>query len=302
MAQPRIGVIGLGSLGGNMCRLLREDGYQVHGYDIDPERREAIRDSGTQPAESAAALARAVDQVVLSLPQSDAVEAACLGADGVLEGGRDGLLVIDTTSGYPDRTRHIAARLHEAGIALVDAAITGEEGGAGALPKRALTFCVGGAPEHVEAARPVLERMARYIYHVGPLGAGQIVKMINNMVCSAAGVAAIEGLLVAAKHGIDVEQAAQVLDKGTGMNFFCKHPELLTARGLKGGFQVGLMTKDLRHMSQFAKDSGVPAFMTDHTFHLYELFTRRLGYDGDILQQIEVLEEWAGVRMNGESV
>lgn len=169
-----------------------------------------------------------------------------------------------------------------------------------ALPKRALTFCVGGSDEDVAEARPVLERMARYVYHVGPLGSGQIVKMVNNMVCSAASVATIEGMLIAAKHGIDVKVAAQVLDKGTGMNFFCKRPDLLLATDFKGGFQIGLMTKDLRHMSEFARHSAVPALVTDHIFHLFELFVRRLGYGADVLRQIDVMEEWAGVRMNGE--
>lgn len=168
-----------------------------------------------------------------------------------------------------------------------------------ALPKRALTFCVGGSEEDVAEARPILERMARYVYHVGPLGAGQIVKMVNNMVCSAASVAVIEGMLIAAKHGIDVKMAAQVLDKGTGMTFFTRRPEFLTTR-FDGGFQIGLMTKDLRHMSEFARKSDVPALVTDHVFHMFELFVRRVGYGADILRQIDVMEEWAGIRMDGE--
>lgn len=296
----RIGVIGLGSLGSNMARLLASDGYTVHAHDLDPARNAAIAQAGATPCESAAAVARESELVLLSLPQSEAVAAAALGAGGLREGAQPGLLVVDTTSGYPERTKAIAAELAQAGVRYVDAAITGEEGGAMALPKRALTFCVGGSDEDVAQARPVLERMARYVYHCGPLGAGQIVKMVNNMVCSAASVATIEGMLIAAKHGIDVKVAAQVLDKGTGMNFFCKRPDLLLATDFKGGFQIGLMTKDLRHMSEFARHSEVPALVTDHVFHLFELFVRRLGYGADVLRQIDVMEEWAGVRMNGE--
>lgn len=298
--SQRIGVIGLGSLGANMARLLAGDGYTVHAFDLDPERNAAVREHGVTPCANAAEVARASDLVLLSLPQSEAVAAAALDAGGLREGAQPGLLVVDTTSGYPERTKAIAAELAQAGVRYVDAAITGEEGGAMALPKRALTFCVGGSDEDVAQARPVLERMARYVYHVGPLGAGQIVKMVNNMVCSAASVATIEGMLIAAKHGIDVKVAAQVLDKGTGMNFFCKRPDLLLSRDFKGGFQIGLMTKDLRHMSEFARESQVPALVTDHIFHLFELFVRRLGYDEDILRQINVMEEWAGVRMDGE--
>ena len=298
--SQHIGVIGLGSLGANMARLLAEDGYAVHAFDLDPARTAAAAGQpGVTGHNSARAVAENCTLVLLSLPQSEAVASACLDPDGIIDGARDGLLVIDTTSGYPERSRDIAAQLAQAGLRYVDAAITGEEGGAKALPKRALTFCVGGSEPDVAQARPILERMARYVFHVGPVGAGQIVKMVNNMVCSAAGVAAIEGLLIAAKHGIDVQQAAQVLDKGTGMNFFCKRPEFLLTPGFEGGFQLGLMTKDLRHMSEFARRSDVPALVTDHVFHLFELFVREQGYGADILRQVDVMQKWAGVRLDG---
>lgn len=298
--SEHIGIIGLGSLGSNMARLLAQDGYVVHVHDLDPARTAAAAATpGVTGHNSSRLVAQHSGLVLLSLPQSEAVAAACLGPGGIIEGAAPGLLVVDTTSGYPDRTKDIAAQLAAAGVRYVDAAITGEEGGAKALPKRALTFCVGGSEADVAQARPILDRMARYVYHVGPLGAGQIVKMVNNMVGSAAGVAAIEGLLIAAKHGIDVKMAAQVLDKGTGMNFFCKHPDFALARGVEGGFQLGLMTKDLRHMSEFARRSDVPALVTDHIFHLFELFVRDQGYSADILRQVDVMEKWAGVQIDG---
>ncbi len=301
--SQHIGVIGLGSLGANMAQLLAQDGYAVHAFDLDGARTaNAAEHAGVTGHNSARAVAEASTLVLLSLPQSEAVAAACIGPGGLLEGAAEGLLVVDTTSGYPDRSKDIAARLATGGVRYVDAAITGEEGGAKALPKRALTFCVGGSDDDVGQARPILERMARYVFHVGPVGAGQIVKMVNNMVCSAAGVAAIEGLLIAAKHGIDVQQAAQVLDKGTGMNFFCKRPEFMLTPGFVGGFQLGLMTKDLRHMSEFARRSDVPALVTDHVFHLFELFVREQGYGADILRQVDVMQKWAGVKLDGTAL
>ncbi|MFZ5491080.1 MAG: NAD(P)-dependent oxidoreductase [Pseudomonadota bacterium] len=298
--SQHLGVIGLGSLGANMARLLAEDGYAVHAFDLDAARTAAAAEhAGVTGHNSARAVAAASTLVLLSLPQSEAVAAACLEPGGLIEGAARGLLVVDTTSGYPDRTKEIAAQLAGAGVRYVDAAITGEEGGAKALPKRALTFSVGGSEVDVAEARPILERMARYVFHVGPLGAGQIVKMVNNMVGSAAGVAAIEGLLIAAKHGIDVKMAAQVLDKGTGMNFFCRHPDFALTPGVVGGFQLGLMTKDLRHMSEFARRSDVPAIVTDHVFHLFELFVREQGYGADVLRQVDVMQKWAGVKLDG---
>lgn len=298
-SQGRVGVIGLGSLGGAMCRLLMGDGYEIFGHDIDPERGAALAGDGVTLCDTPAQLAAQCDLVVLSLPQSQAVEAVCLGNDGIARSARPGLLVVDTTSGYPDATRRIATTLAEGGAAMLDAAITGEQGGAGALPQRALTFCVGGTADDLARALPVLERMATHVFHVGPLGAGQTVKMINNMVCAVAGLATIEGLLMAARHGIDVHQAAAVLDHGTGMSFFSRHSRLLTEPGLEGGFQLALMCKDLRHTAAFARDSGVPGLMTDHAHNIYQQMVAQAPQGADILRQVDVLQQWAGITLAG---
>ena len=304
MTDQTIGVIGLGSLGSSMCRILLQDGFSVLGYDIDPERISAMVDEGVEPRTSAAAVASDCAIVLLSLPDSRASEVVCLGSDGILAADNPNLLVIETTSGYPDATLAIAAELAKQRMRMVDAAITGEVGGAIALPQRALTWCVGGADADVAEAQPLLERMSRYFFHVGPLGAGQIVKMVNNMAGAAAGIATMEGLLAAAKHGIDVKAAARVLDKGTGMNFFVRNADMMFADDgpRRGGFQIGLMTKDLRHMSKFAHESGVPSLMTDQAFHIFELFTRQVGYDADILSQAEIMQQWAGVTFSGKPV
>ena len=299
MAQQTVGVVGLGSLGGAMARRLASLGWTVHGYDLDAERLDATADTGVVAAPSPATLAATCDVVLLSLPDSDAVQRACLGDEGLLHGARAGLLIVDTTSGYPLQTRAIASQLNARGIRMIDAAITAPAGGASAAGEGQLTFIVGGAEADVAAAEALLRALGEHIFPVGPLGAGQIVKMVNNMVGSAAGVAAIEGLLIAAKHGIDVKMAAQVLDKGTGMNFFCRHPDFALTPGMVGGFQLGLMTKDLRHMSEFARRSDVPAVVTDHVFHLFELFVREQGYGADILRQVDVMQKWAGVKLDG---
>ncbi|MBV1961102.1 MAG: NAD(P)-dependent oxidoreductase [Immundisolibacteraceae bacterium] len=300
MSFESVGIIGLGALGTSMCRLLVEDGFEVHGHDIDSSRADNLAAQGVTIQPSAKAIAETADVVVLSLPNSESSKAVCTGPGGICEADKPGLLVIDTTSGYPDTTKEIAAALANQQMRIIDATITGEKGGSIALPERALTWCVGGADADVAQARPLLERMSNYFFHVGPLGAGQIVKMVNNMVGAAAGLASMEGLLAAAKHGIDVKKAAEVLDKGTGMSFFSRNPALMFNDLPNGaGFQLGLMTKDLRHMSKFAHESDVPCLMIDQAFHLFELMVRKVGYDADILSQSEVMQEWAGVKFDG---
>ena len=141
-----------------------------------------------------------------------------------------------------------------------------------------------------------------HLFHLGPLGAGQVAKMVNNMVCSVVGVGLIEGLLVAAKLGVDYQKAAEAIDHGTGASFWTHNRALLSPEPMKGGFYVGLMTKDLRQMSRFAHDSGAPNPLGDLTYHLYQLFCRDLGYFGGIAQKIEVMQRWAGITLDGHSL
>jgi 3-hydroxyisobutyrate dehydrogenase len=129
------------------------------------------------------------------------------------------------------------------------------------------------------------------------LGSGQIVKMINNAASAIHSIATIEGMLVAAKHGIDPECVAEAMRYGTGYNALVSNPGGIKARAEVTSFSVGLMTKDLRQMSQFAAESHVPNFLGDLAFHVYELFTQRLGYAAGVGKTQTVMEEWAGVKL-----
>lgn len=238
MARQTVGVIGLGSLGGAMARRLASLGWTVHGYDLDAARLAA---AGVVPAPSPAAVAAECDVVLLSLPDSDAVQRVCLGDAGLLHAARPGLLVIDTTSGYPPQTRDIAAELHARGIRLIDAAITAPAGGATAAAQGQLTFIVGGADADIADAQPVLKALGGHVFPVGPLGAGQIVKLVNNSCAAIAAIATLEGLLVAQRHGLDLWQNLAVMRVGTGHTAFARHPTLLQNRGQTGA-HIGLMT------------------------------------------------------------
>lgn len=300
MDFKHLGVVGLGNLGGTIAKLLCEDGT-VHGYDVDPDRCRAAAADGVVIESSPAMVARNSDVVLLSLPQSDIVEQVCAGPDGIIASGKRGLLVIDTTSGYPTTTREIGARLEAAGMRLIEATVTALEGGVPAALKRELTLMVGGDEADVARARPLLERLASHIVYAGPLGCGQIVKLINNAVAAIQQIATTEGMLVAAKHGIDPEHVAEAMRYGTGYNAMVSTPGGLKARSEITTFSVGLMTKDLRQMSQFAAESHVPSFLGDLAFHMHELFTQRLGYAAGVGQSKVVMEEWAGVKLDGET-
>ena len=291
-------MIGLGQLGGTMAKVLTEDGT-VHGYDLDPKRCEIAAANGVAIEVSSAAVAAVSDVVLLSLPESEHVARACAGPAGIIGSGKRGLLVIDTTSGYPTATREVAAQLEAAGMRMIEATVTGLEGGIKGALKRDMTFLVGGDENDIARARPLLERLASHIVYCGPLGNGQIVKMINNLCSAVSLVATMEGVLLAAKHDIAPKAVAEVLTYGTGANLpaqtmsWWKDPPQN-----ENVFSVGLMTKDVRQMARFARESGVPSLMTDTVVHLYEMFTARLGYGTNLLRMRDVLEEWAGVKIN----
>ncbi len=135
MARRAVGVIGLGSLGGAMARRLVDHGWSVYGYDADPARLAA---AGVTAAQSPAAVGAACDRVILSLPDSDAVEAVCLGEAGLIRESRADLLVVDTTSGYPAQTRAVASALAGQGVRMVDAAVTDATD---VLPPSTITRC-----------------------------------------------------------------------------------------------------------------------------------------------------------------
>ncbi len=302
--MPRkIGFIGLGHLGSGIAGVLVDDGHEVHGLDADPERMARAVARGLIQEATPKAVAAASEVLFTCLPQSDIVTDVCLGPNGVIEGGKPGLLVIDCTSGYQPQTLKIAAALAEKGIRMIDAPVTGGEGGGGAIaaPNRALTMIVGGADDDVKEAWPLLESMSKHLYHVGQLGHGHIIKAINNTVAFASRIATFEGFMVAAKYGIDAVTVANVMVNGTGLTGTAKRVADAGAVNPGGNrptaFSIGLMTKDMRHMSMLARETGVPAFLSDHAFHVGEIITRKLGYDADIMIAGQVLEEWAGVKL-----
>jgi 3-hydroxyisobutyrate dehydrogenase len=301
MDFKHLGVVGLGNLGGTIAKLLTEDGT-VHGYDPDPERCRVAAAGGVIIEPSPAALARNSDIVLLSLPQSDIVDAVCTGPEGIIASGKRGLLVVDTTSGYPATTIEVGAKLEAAGMRMIEATVTALEGGVPAALKRNLTLIVGGDEADVARARPLLERLASHIVYAGPLGSGQIVKLINNAVAAIQQIATTEGMLVAAKHGIDPEHVAEAMRYGTGYNAMVSAPGRLKALAEITTFSVGLMTKDLRQMSQLAAESHVPTFLGDLAFHMHEIFTQQLGYEAGVGQLRQVMEEWAGVKIEREKL
>ena len=183
--SPAIGFLGLGTMGGPMARRLVASGYDVTGFDIDPARTKAAAEAGILPATSPAGVARAADVVLSSLTDPAAVRRAYLGEDGAVAVVRRDATLIDLSTIDPDTWREVAAAAKARGADCLDAPISGGPTDAGS---GGLVFMVGGEAAVLARVRPVLETLARELHHVGPLGSGYIVKLVNNVMSMGAAV------------------------------------------------------------------------------------------------------------------
>ena len=251
-----IGFIGLGTMGRFMATNLVRAGFTVHGHDIVPGAAEALRPAGVIPAASVAAASAAADIVVTMLPDTPDVEAVVLGAGGLLENPPPGGLVVDMSTIAPGAVRAMHARLATRGVALLDAPVSGGPQGAEAA---SLSIMVGGDLAAVDRARPVLAALGTTIRHVGATGAGQTVKLCNQLVCGINLQAVCEAIALARASGVDLGQMREALLGGSASSWMLDRlgPAMI-AGDTKAGFRIDLMLKDLRLVQEMARDLVVP--------------------------------------------
>jgi 3-hydroxyisobutyrate dehydrogenase len=212
----RVGVAGLGIMGSGMAANLLAAGHEVTVWNRTPARAEPLAALGaTVAGESAgpAAMAAVVDVVLVCVSDTPDVEAVLFGPGGVAEGIRSGSLVIDASTVSPEATRSFAARLAERGVGFVDAPVSGGSEGA---RNGTLSIMVGGAAADVERARPVLAAIGRTITHVGPVGAGQTCKLVNQILVVVNMLAVSEALMLASAGGLDLATAIEAVEGGAG--------------------------------------------------------------------------------------
>jgi 3-hydroxyisobutyrate dehydrogenase-like beta-hydroxyacid dehydrogenase len=240
----------------------------------------------------------ASDIVITMLPNSPQVEEVMTGPQGILEGARKSLIVIDMSTIAPAVSRKLAHEASIHGTHLLDAPVSG--GSQGAV-NGTLTIMVGGEREIFEQARPVLEAMGKKenIFHVGPNGAGEVVKIVNNILCGAIAAAIAESFVLGVKAGADVDTMARIIGVSSGASWQLANQFPL--RAFNGSFQPGFMTdllhKDLGLALDLAAENTVPAAMTALTRQMYEM-ARAEGYGHeDYTSLLKVLEQMAGVEV-----
>jgi 2-hydroxy-3-oxopropionate reductase len=252
----RIGFIGLGIMGKPMSRNLLKAGHELCCYG---RRREVTRElagAGAVIAASIGELARECSFIITMLPNSPQVQEVALGSDGIAENAKPGTLFVDMSSIVPLATRSIHAALKTRGIRMLDAPVSGGE------PKAvdaSLSVMAGGALDDFEEALPVLRSMAASVVRVGEIGAGNAAKLANQIVVGVNIAALAEGLVLAAKAGVDPELVFQAIRGGlAGSAVMEAKAPMMLDRNIKPGFKVNLHIKDLGNALETAHSVGAP--------------------------------------------
>lgn len=273
-----IGIIGLGLVGSALAEQLLERGYAVVGYDIDAARNEALHALGGEAVESPAAVAESCERIVLSLMTTAIVCEVVEGENGILCAAQRPACIIDTTTGDPDETVALAARLAERGLAYLDATISGSSE---QIRRRAGTFMVGGTGEAFERNRDLFEVFSDRVYHLGPAGSGCRAKLASNLVLGLNRAALAEGLAFAETLGLDLPAFLEVLKNSPAYSMAM---DLKGQRMLDGDFtpasRIRQHLKDVALILDYARKAGQPLPLS--TVHQQLLARAVAAGDGDL--------------------
>jgi 3-hydroxyisobutyrate dehydrogenase len=272
----KIGFIGTGTMGQPMLANLVKKGFEVVAWDVVPAALDAAARLGAARAGSIREAAAASDLVITKLPSSATVEAAYLGADGIIEGAEPGRLCVDMSTIDPGTSQRVAARLNERQIRFLDAPVSGGAGGAAA---GTLAIMVGGDARDLEEARPALAAMGANIIHVGAVGAGEVAKLCNNLISGSALIAVAEAFRIGEAFSVDPQILTNVIAKSSGATWVMEHmhpvPGIVdgaaSSRQYAPGFMTDLMAKDLALAVNAAREKRVPVAVAAAAQQLYRM-------------------------------
>ena len=262
-----VGFIGLGIMGAGMARNLLGAGASLTVWNRTPGRMQPLVEAGAAPASSAADVARSADVVVCCVSDTPDVEEVLLGPDGVGHAASAGTLVVDCSTISPTATRRIGQDLAVRDIAFVDAPVSGGSEGA---ERGTLSVMAGGVDDDVERARQVLDACSSTFTHVGPLGAGQTAKLVNQILVVVNMLAVSEALVFASGHGLDLDRTLDAVAGGAAGSWMLSNrgPQVID-RDWRPGFSIDLQQKDLRLVAEAAAEIGVPLIATGIVQQLY---------------------------------
>ena len=269
----KIGFIGLGTMGSPMATNLLQAGYELFFYARrDPVVKQFV-EAGAIQCGNCAEVARAADLIVTIVTADREVEQVILGEDGVIHGGDSGKLVIDMSTIGPATARGVAARLEAMGMSMLDAPVSGGPSGA---KQGSLAIMVGGKEEEFLRARPVLDVLGGNIFHLGPVGAGQTAKLVNQMLSGGTMALIGEAMSLAKAAGLDLTQVFNVVSGSSGNStMFSSRAQFVMDDHYPPGFKTELMRKDVALALSLAHELHSPAPMASVALQQYTSAVRR---------------------------
>jgi 3-hydroxyisobutyrate dehydrogenase len=251
-----VGFIGVGNMGNPMAGNVLKSGVSMMVFDLHAPSMKNLIDSGAKAAASAAEVVERCEIVLTCLPASPDVEAAYLEPGGLVERAKPGNVLVDLSSVLPSTPRKIEPRAKARGVHFLESPVSGGVSGARA---GTLALMVGGDPAVLDRVRSVLRAMGPNIFHVGPVGAGNTVKAINNMMACVNSLAMMEGVALGVKAGLDPMTVYEVVKASSGGSKALERiPSAIVPRNFEPGFKVRLMNKDLETFNTIAKELHVP--------------------------------------------
>lgn len=293
--MKQIGFIGLGIMGRPMAKNLLKAGHPLVVYNRSRPPMEELIGLGASGASSPKDVAARTDVVITMVPDSPDVEAVVLGPNGVLEGVREGMIVIDMSTISPQVSRRIAKAAAEKGVKALDAPVSGGDKGA---IEGTLSIMVGGEPQVFEECLPIFQALGTRVVHVGGHGMGQTVKLCNQVIGPLTLLAVCEGLLLGAKAGADLDRLIEAISGGAARSWMLENlgPKILD-RDFRPGFMVRLMQKDLRLALDLADDLKLPLPATSLVHELFRSVEAGGEGESGIQALVKGLERLAGVEV-----
>jgi 3-hydroxyisobutyrate dehydrogenase len=296
--SERIGFVGLGIMGRGMVRNLLKNGFSVRVWNRTVSRSEALAEAGATIGSSPADVAANSDITITCVSDTPDVQAVILGEDGIIHGAQAGALVIDMSTISPQATIDIAKQLNANGVQMLDAPISGGSEGAA---NGTLSIMIGGAEADVARAMQAFEAMGKTITHVGEQGAGQTVKLVNQILVVGNCLAMSEAMVFAQAGGVDLEKCLNAVTGGAAGSWMLANrgPQIMD-RDWRPGFTIDLQQKDVRLILKEADDLGVPVMATGLIFNLYRTLQQMgLGEEGNHAL-VKALENLSGVTVGSE--
>jgi 3-hydroxyisobutyrate dehydrogenase-like beta-hydroxyacid dehydrogenase len=293
----RVGFVGTGNMGNPMAMNLLRAGHQLTVCDVRREAAANLLDEGAEWADTPAAAAASSEATLLSLPTPPDVEAVVTGSGGVLSGAAPGTTIVDLSTNSPTVVQSLAAKAAAQDVGFLDAPVSGGVLGA---RRGTLAVMVGGDPDRFEAHRPLFDAIGANVFRVGDVGAGNVAKLINNMLAFIGMMGTAEALVLGAKAGVDPVVLRDIVKAGSGGSFVWDSGSRAILRDrLAPTFTTALAAKDIGLATDLAAELGVPVPMGQRARDL--IFGYREGgfADEDVLATVRAIEDQAGIVVRG---